>query len=265
MTSELMQYESGDLYEVPISLTTQLAIADSFLLEDGRVRNLQMHFDRFSRWVEKVSPDNEGYLEEFFYMVVQELPLEGRWFPRLELHTDQPEERRLHLRIREAPEALGSAILWTFPDEDPRINPLVKGPDLSLGLQLRRRANMLGADETVLLSDSGHIAEGALSAIVWWRGDVLCAPSDETTWLDSITRREVFAIAEQMGLQTRIEKAKPADLVETEVWMLSSLQAIRPVDSWIDLGGPLAPASHVEAFSKRLRMLSSPIRSSEAN
>jgi branched-subunit amino acid aminotransferase/4-amino-4-deoxychorismate lyase len=260
MTSELLQYESGDLYEVPVSLGTQLAVADSFLLEDGRVRNLGMHFERFSRWVEKISPDNEPALEEFFHMVVQALPLEGRWFPRIELHTDQDERRQLHLRLREAPDELGNAILWTYPDVDPRVNPMIKGPDLSLGLQLRRRANMLGADEAVLLSDSGHIAEGALSAIVWWRDDVLCAPSDETTWLDSVTRREVFAIAEQMGLQTRVEKAKPADLVETEVWMLSSLQAIRPVDSWIDLGGPLAPATHVEAFSKRLRMLSSPIR-----
>ena len=260
MTSELLQYVSGELHEVPISLGTQLAVADSFLLEDGRVRNLGMHFDRFSRWVAKISPTSESALEQFFNMVVLALPLEGRWFPRIELHTDQDESRQLHLRLREAPDELGNAILWTYPDADPRVNPLVKGPDLSLGLQLRRRANMLGADEAVLLSDSGHIAEGALSAIVWWRDDVLCAPGAETTWLDSVTRREVFAIAEQMGLQTRIEKAKPADLVETEVWMLSCLQAIRPVDSWIDLGGPLAPATHVEAFSKRLRMLSSPIR-----
>ena len=265
MTSELLRFSSGTLREVPISLGTQLAVADSFLLEDARVRSLKLHLDRFRNWVELVAADELPFVEDFFEKSVAELPTEGRWFPRFELHSEQPTGSRLHLRIREAPEALGSAILWTYPDDDPRVNPLVKGPDLSLGLQLRRRANMLGADEAVLLSDSGHIAEGALSAIVWWRGDVLCAPSDETTWLDSITRREVFAIAEQMGLQTRIEKAKPADLVETEVWMLSSLQAIRPVDSWIDLGGPLAPASHVEAFSKRLRMLSSPIRSSEAS
>jgi branched-subunit amino acid aminotransferase/4-amino-4-deoxychorismate lyase len=265
MTSELLRFSSGKLREVPISLGTQLAVADSFLLEDGRIRSLRLHLDRFRNWVELVAADEFPFVEDFFEKSIAELPTVGRWFPRFELHTDQPTGHRLHLRVREAPDALGSAILWTYPDDDPRVNPLVKGPDLSLGLQLRRRANMLGADEAVLLSDSGHIAEGALSAIVWWRGDVLCAPSDETTWLDSITRREVFAIAEQMGLQTRIEKAKPADLVETEVWMLSSLQAIRPVDSWIDLGGPLAPASHVEAFSKRLRMLSSPIRSSEAN
>ncbi len=260
MSSELFQYEAGDLYEVPVSLGTQLAVADSFLLDEGRVRNLGLHFERFTRWVDRVTPDNVTALEEFFYMVVQALPLEGQWFPRLELHTDQPERHQLHLRLRPAPELLGSAVLWTYPEPDPRSNRSIKGPDLSLGLQLRRRANMLGADEAVLLTESGHISEGALSSIVWWRGDVLCGPNNETEWLESITRREVFSIAEQMGLQTRTEKVKPADLVETEVWMLSSLQAIRPVDSWIDLGGPLAQATHVEAFTKRLRLLSSPIR-----
>lgn len=260
MTSELLRFSSGTLREVPISLGTQLAVADSFLLEDARVRSLQLHLDRFRNWVGLIAADELPFVEDFFDKSLAELPTEGRWFPRLELHSDQPAGHRLHLRVREAPESLGSAILWTFPDSDPRVNPLVKGPDLSLGLQLRRRANMVGADEAVLLSDSGHIAEGALSAIVWWRGDVLCAPSDDTVWLDSVTRREVFAIAEQMGLQTRIEKSKPADLVETEVWLLSSLQAIRPAESWIDLGGPLAAPAHVEAFNKRLRLLVAPIR-----
>ena len=260
MSGELLQYDSSELIDVPISLATQLAIADSFLLDEGRVRNLALHFERFSRWVEQVSPSVAENLDDFFRLVIAKLPLEGQWFPRIELHNDQPGSKQLHLRLRQAPELLGSAILWTYPEPDPRSNRTIKGPDLSLGLQLRRRANMLGADEAVLLSESGHIVEGALSSIVWWRGDVLCAPNHETEWLDSITRREVFAIAEQMGLQTRTEKIKPADLVETEVWMLSSLQAIRPVESWIDLGGPLASPTHVDAFAKRLRLLSAPIR-----
>jgi len=255
MTSELLRYFDNSLFETPISLGTQLAVADSFLVEDGRVRSISAHLNRFAKWVAEVSPDDTTLLEGFFDAAIAALPRQARWFPRLELHTDQPIGSRLHLRLREAPEALGDAVLWTFPDADPRSNWRIKGPDLSLGLQLRRRANMLGADEAVLLSPSGHIAEGALSAILWWRGDILCAPSDDTSWLDSVTRREVLSIAEQMGLQTRTEKVKPADLVENEVWMLSSLQAIRPVSTWIDLGGPLAPASHVEAFTKRLKLL----------
>lgn len=260
MSSELMRFQGGAFIEVPISLSTELAIADSFLVDEGRVRNLAWHFDRFSRWVADVSPQTSPQLAEFFALTVAALPLEGQWFPRIELHTDQPIGSQLHLRVRPAPDFLGSAVLWTYPEPDPRSNRSIKGPDLSLGLQLRRRVNMLGADEAVLLTESGHIAEGALSSIVWWRGDVLCGPNHETEWLESVTRREVFSIAEQMGLQTRTEKAKPADLVETEVWMLSSLQAIRPVTSWIDLGGPLATPTHVEAFNKRLRLLSAPIR-----
>lgn len=257
MTSELWQFVDNRLVEVEVNLGTQLAVADSFLVDEARVRSLQLHFSRFADWVAQISALDFKLLDGFFNATIELLPRNGRWFPRLELHTDKPAGSRLHLRLREAPAALGDAVLWTYPEADPRSNALIKGPDLSLGLQLRRRANMLGADEAVLLAPGGYIAEGALSAIVWWRGDTLCAPSRDTTWLDSITRREVFSIAEQMGLSTRVEKAKPADLVESEVWMLSSLQAIRPVTSWIDLGGPLASATHVEVFNKRLKLLTS--------
>ena len=175
------------------------------------------------------------------------------------MHGNQPAGQRLHLHLRPAPEPLGAATLITHQDADPRLNPSIKGPDLALGAEMRNRANILGADEAVLVDSDGYLIEGALSAIVWWRGDVLCAPNHETRWLDSITRREVFAIAEQMGLTTRTENVKPADLVETEVWMLSSLQAIRPVTEWLNLGGPLAKATHVEAFERRLRLLAEPI------
>lgn len=157
------------------------------------------------------------------------------------------------------PDQLGDVILWTFPDADPRQNPAVKGPDLSLGMQMRRNAKMHGADEAVLLSESGFVLEGALSSLVWWRGDTLCSSSDDLPWLPSVTRQEVFAIATQMGFSTRTEKVKPADLVGLEIWALSSLQGIRVVADWIDLGGPIGKGFHSESFVKRLRMLSSAI------
>lgn len=260
MTNQLLQYSPTGFIEVPPSLNTQLDIADSWLVEDGRCRSLGSHFDRFRAWTEIQSPDALPFLEGFFSAVTEAIPLEGRWFPRIELHGEQPVNQQLHLRLREAPEQLGDAILWTYGEPDPRENVSIKGPDLSIGMQLRRRANIMGADEAVILDRDGYICEGALSSLVWWRGDVLCGPNQETPWLDSITRRDVFAIAEQMGLATRTERVKPADLVETEVWMLSSLQAIRPVTNWLELGGPLATPTHVEAFNKRLRLLSAAIR-----
>jgi hypothetical protein len=260
MTNQLLQYSPTGFIEVPPSLNTQLDIADSWLVEDGRCRSLGAHFDRFRGWTEIQSPAAVTQLDDFFAAVTETIPLDGRWFPRIELHGEQPVNLQLHLRLREAPEQLGDATLWTYGEPDPRENVAIKGPDLSIGMQLRRRANIMGADEAVILDRDGYICEGALSSLVWWRGDVLCGPNQETPWLDSITRREVFAIAEQMGLSTRTERVKPADLVETEVWMLSSLQAIRPVTNWLELGGPLATPTHVDAFNKRLRMLSAAIR-----
>lgn len=235
----------------------KLAAADSWLIEDGRARNMPKHFERFADWVGELAPELFTDIETFFDEVVAKIPREGRWFPRIELHTS--DEVHLRLRLREAPAKTDSVVLWTYAEADVRENPRIKGPDLAYGMQLRRAAQLRGADEAVILSNDGFVAEGALSSLVWWRGDVLCSSSDEIPWLPSVTRDEVFAIAEQMGLQTRTEKIKPADLVGLEVWCLSSLQGIRLAESWIDLGGPLGPARHLDAFNKRMRMLTTSI------
>lgn len=234
----------------------ELQVADSWLVDDGRARHIQRHFDRFGNWVQQVTPNCSDQLEAFYTAVREAIPKTGRWFPRIEFHGEGQSPHHLYLRLREAPDQLGPISLWTNPEADPRKQPTVKGPDLSLCLQLRRAAKMHGADEAVLLSGDGFISEGALSALVWWRGDVLCAPDSQTDWLASITRDEIFAIAAEMGLDTRLEKAKPADLVGLEVWALSSLQGIRVVENWVNLGAPVGQAKHFDSFQKRLRLQS---------
>lgn len=258
--NRLLRITAAGAAEVSPSLGIELAVADSFLVEEGRTRSLEAHFERFERGVQATFPSEVELLPALFELTKQLVPTEGRQFPRLELHAEQPAGSRLHLHLREAPEQLGDATLWTYPDADPRVNPNVKGPDLALGAELRNRARLLGADEAVLTDKDGYVIEGALSALVWWRDDVLCAPDHQTKWLDSVTRTEIFAIAKQMGLQTRTEHVKPADLVECEIWMLSSLQAIRPVNDWLNLGGPVGKATHVDAFERRLRLIAEPIR-----
>jgi branched-subunit amino acid aminotransferase/4-amino-4-deoxychorismate lyase len=256
----LHAFEAGRLTEISNDelIAGQLAVADSWLVDDGRVRNLSEHYARFSAWVAEISERTD--LEDFCIAVSDLIPRTGRWFPRIELlKHETTEQTQLVFRLREAPDQLDAMTLWSYSEPDPRVNPTVKGPDLSLGMQMRRAAQMHGADEAVILNSEGFIVEGALSALVWFRGDVLCAPGDDLLWLPSITRKEVFAIAEQMGIATRTEKVKPADLVDLEVWGLSSLHGIRPVDEWIDLGGPLGPPRHLDAFNKRLRMLSTNI------
>ena len=257
----LYTFQSGYLTQISADdlLVGQLAVADSWLVEDGRARSLKEHYSRFENWVKDISDRND--VQDFCNAVTGLIPCDGRWFPRIELlQNDTSGETQLVFRLRNAPEQIDSMTLWSYSEPDPRVNPLVKGPDLSLGMQMRRAAQMHGADEAVILNTEGYILEGALSAIVWFREDVLCAPGEDLDWIPSITRKEVFAIAEQMGLGTRFEKVKPADLVDLEIWGLSSLHGIRPVDEWVELGGPVGQPRHLEAFNKRLRMLSTSIR-----
>lgn len=246
----------------------RLAAADSWLVSEGKVRSLTLHFERFSQWVAAVAPQLSSQLPKFFELVIAALPDTGRWFPRMELHlaSDPADgetgelEDSLYLRLREAPDQLGPITLWTLDEPDPRSQPNIKGPDLSLCMQLRRRAQLHSADEAVILTKTGEVAEGALAALVWWRGDVLCGPSDSVPWLPSVTRQEVFSVAQQMGFKTRLEDAKPADLVGLEIWALSSLQGIRPVTDWVNLGGPVGSAKHLDAFEKRLRLIATKVK-----
>lgn len=265
------QYSNGRLERTESTDEVTLAVAESWLVEDGRVRSMQAHYERFVAGVATLdaaaNPKNvtHAQLIPFFEAVLAQIPEQGRWFPRVEFHAGLANP--LFFKLREAPDQLGDATIWTYPEPDPRHNPTVKGPDLSLGMQLRRKAQVHGADETILLSSEGLLIEGALSSVVWWRGDVLCAPGTATKWLPSITRDEVFAIANQLGLTTRVENTRPADLAGCEVWLLSSLQGVRRVSAWVsesddDTSTPtlaeasLAATKRVEAFERRLRMLS---------
>lgn len=233
----------------------QLKAADSWLVEDGKVRSLTAHFERFASWVISQDPGQRQLLPGFFAEVKRLLPTTGRWFPRMEYHGEESIGQRLFLRLREAPERIESIRLWTYPSPDPRTNPTVKGPDLSLCQQLRRHANMNGADEAVITSIDGLVAEGALSSLVWFRGDLLCSSDDSTKWLPGVTRTDVFEIARQMGIATRLEAIRPAELAQLPIWALSSLNGIMPVTSWVGENEEVPQSHHLEAFSKRLRLL----------
>lgn len=253
---DFYRLESGELKPLLESHSeVKLLAADSWLVEDGRVRSLDAHFQRFAEWVSAHDSAQSEMLPGFFAEVKRLLPKTGRWFPRMEYHGEERAPQRLFLRLREAPARLESISLWTYQSPDPRTNSTVKGPDLSLCQQLRRHANMNGADEAVITSEAGVVAEGALSSLVWFRGDILCSSDESTNWLPSITRKEVFEIAKQMGIETRVEAVRVEDLANLPIWALSSLNGIMPVKSWVGVNEQLPQSVHLDAFCKRLRLL----------
>jgi branched-subunit amino acid aminotransferase/4-amino-4-deoxychorismate lyase len=231
----------------------KVLVADSFLVEDGKVRSYQLHQDRFLRGLRDKAPELEDSLELFLSQVLALIPRTGTYFPRIEIQ----EGPVFVFMLREAPEQLGPATLWTYPYPDPRKDLSTKGPELATGVELRDLAHAQGADEAILLNEHGEISEGALSSLVWWRGDVLCAPGNEIPWLESVTRTEIFQIAESMGIKTRFEHAIPEELIGLELWLLSSLQGIRTVKSWVGVSDNFAQGQNVTSFEKRMKLLAS--------
>jgi branched-subunit amino acid aminotransferase/4-amino-4-deoxychorismate lyase len=95
-------------------------------------------------------------------------------------------------------------------------------------------ARTYGADDTVLLTDDGYIIEGAYSAALWWRGEILCGPPAEFDRIDSVTARSVLTLARALGLDTHEEAVTPAELDGCEVWIVNALHGIRIVSRWVD-------------------------------
>jgi branched-subunit amino acid aminotransferase/4-amino-4-deoxychorismate lyase len=254
VNGDFYRFDSGELVPITHALVERLSVADSFLALDGQTIALDRHFKRFAG---SVAEFEETDLEDFFEAVRSVIPTRGVWFPRLEYRDSQPVGQRLYLRLRPAPERSETLTLWTYSDPDNRENPRVKGPDLSLCQQIRRTANLHGADEAVLLSPDGYISDGALSSIVWLKDNTLYAPDESTPWLPSVTREIVMELAQQAGFEVRTVAARPTDLEGAEVWSLSALQGIRGATSW--KGVDLAPPKLYLPFRKRLGMLLQPI------
>lgn len=254
VTGDVYQFTGNELLPVEHAIPGSLSVADSWLVQDGSVRALDRHLARFAGSVNQVS--NQELLN-FFDAVIAATPLQGSWFPRIEFRHFQPIGQQLFFRIRPAPIRSAECTLWTLNEKDPRTSPETKGPDLSVCQKIRRQANLHGADEAVILNHEGLVSDGALSSIVWWEEDRLCAPDDTLPWLPSITRALVFELASQAGFETGEVRRKPSDLEGLEVWSLSALQGIRLVSSWSDV--KVAGPKRLRSFKKRLDLLSGPI------
>ena len=72
----------------------------------------------------------------------------------------------------------------------------VKTTDRAFFDRAREEAHEVGADEALLLTAAGYVAEGTLFAVGWFDADVLRLPSLELGILPSIGRGRVLEVAE---------------------------------------------------------------------
>ncbi|WP_306205408.1 aminotransferase class IV [Actinoplanes sp. RD1] len=231
-------------------------VIDSWLTDEGRVRGLGRHAERFGAACERLAGPGREETGRFMRAVAGALPARGRWFPRVEL-VALGSSTRLRMWLRPAPQRTEVLRVWTATGPDRRRLPAVKGPDLDHLAMLRGAAAAAGADEALLLSPEGHVLEGATTSIVWWRGDTLCGPPPGPGLLPGVTRALVSEIAAAAGHPVVTERATVEDLAGVSVWTLNALHGIRPVAEGL---GRFADADAVAAdrWQSRLEALAVP-------
>jgi branched-subunit amino acid aminotransferase/4-amino-4-deoxychorismate lyase len=226
-----------------------VALADSWLLEEGRTTRLDLHRERFLAGAAELGDAAEP--EAAWDAFAPLMPQAGRWFPRVDLLSDG----ELMLALRPAPPREPNVVAWLMPDPDPRLQARRKGPELELLGELRAQAREHGAGEAVLIDDQGQILEGAYSSLLWWEGDVLYAVPDDAPALPGITRHLLLEIAAEDGVEIGYLMPRPSDLAGREVWLVGSLHGIRAVSEWAGDGLPAGAPIRAHAWQQRLDQL----------
>jgi branched-subunit amino acid aminotransferase/4-amino-4-deoxychorismate lyase len=228
---------------------TTVEAADSWLVSDGRTLALDVHRSRFL-----AAAGIRADAPAFWDAAIAAIPREGEWFPRVELQSRSGAPVFV-FRLRSAPTLSRSVVVATHSGPDPRTRPTVKGPDLEAMLRIRTAVQPLGAEEAVILSPDGYVVEGAYSAIVWWRGAILCAPAPDLERIDSVTARSLLGMAAALGVETYEEAVTPAELDGCEVWALSALHGPRIITKWVDGPDMAALPGRLDLWRTRLAVL----------
>ena len=233
-------------------------VADSWLVDEGRVRGLDHHWARFAAGVGEVGgPDPEP---GFRAAVAAALPRAGRWFPRVELRPAAgPGAGELRLLLRATGPAIPTARAWLADRPDPRLTPRRKGPDIDRLAALRAEAVRHGGDEAVITDADGTLLEGGWTSLLWWEDDVLCAVDDRAAILPGVTRALLLGLAADDGVEVRRVRPARSRLDGREAWLTSALHGIREVTAWLPDGPACGRATRAPTWRARLDALARPV------
>jgi branched-chain amino acid aminotransferase len=111
------------------------------------------------------------------------------------------------------------------------INPQIKSLNFLNNILAKIEAKKAGAYEAIMVNVAGHIAEGTISNVFFYRDDVLCTPSVECGILDGITRNIVLDLAVREGLMVKEgEFTTDALSAAAEVFITNTTMEVMPVN-----------------------------------
>ena len=129
----------------------------------------------------------------------------------------------------------------------------VKSVSYAPNMAASRVAHRQGRHDALLITGDGLILEGPTFSVGWVVGGVLETPSLDLGILDSITRRTVLSLAEDLGIDCAIRSDFPLSRIamadEVMAWStIKEVASVTAVDDQAFLAGPVT-ARLAEAFA----------------
>jgi branched-chain amino acid aminotransferase len=129
----------------------------------------------------------------------------------------------------------------------------------------RREARAAGADEALILNETGFVAEGSTSNVFLVSGETLVTPSTESGALPGITRETILELAQSIGVMPVVRQIELEELLRSdEAFLTNSIIEIMPLtrlaDKPIGSGkpGPLTQRL-MSAYKKLIAKETSPL------
>jgi branched-chain amino acid aminotransferase len=110
------------------------------------------------------------------------------------------------------------------------IDPHIKSLNFLNNILAKIEAKKKNAYEAIMLNVKGHLAEGTISNIFFYRDNILCTPSPECGILDGITRGVVIGLARREGIAVKEGKFTVKDIYTAkEVFLTNTTMEVMPV------------------------------------
>jgi branched-chain amino acid aminotransferase len=110
------------------------------------------------------------------------------------------------------------------------VDPQIKSLNFLNNIIAKIEAKKAGVYEAIMMNSEGHIAEGTISNVFFYRDEVLCTPSVECGILDGITRNIVLDVAAREGFTVREDAFTAEDILGAkEVFITNTTMEVMPV------------------------------------
>lgn len=95
-------------------------------------------------------------------------------------------------------------------------------------------AQRAGADDALLVTASGHVAEGTVWSLFWWDGDTLYTPAADLGILPGVGRARVMELAEVVEVRVTV-----ASFAGRSLFLVNAVRGIVPIGSFRGRDVPL--------------------------